>query len=105
MLDEGIAKVCKVHSALDTPTRLYMTGSVNSWIHYIDLRSANGTQKEHMDIANACKCIFVCQFPAVSEAMGWRNTQNVQNALIIHNYHRINNSTTGELTCTNISRI
>ena len=72
MLDEGIAKECaRFVLPLATPTRLYMTGSVRSWIHYIDLRSANGTQKEHMDIANACKCIFVCQFPAVSEAMGW----------------------------------
>ena len=75
MLDEGIAKECaRFVLPLATPTRLYMTGSVRSWIHYIDLRSANGTQKEHMDIANACKCIFVCQFPAVSEAMGWETT-------------------------------
>ena len=76
MLDEGIAKECArfVLPLESTPTRLYMTGSVRSWIHYIDLRSANGTQKEHMDIANACKCIFVCQFPAVSEAMGWEIT-------------------------------
>ena len=75
MLDEGIAKECaRFVLPLATPTRLYMTGSVRSWIHYIDLRSANGTQKEHMDIANACKCIFVCQFPAVSEAMGWEIT-------------------------------
>ena len=60
MLDEGIAKECaRFVLPLATPTRLYMTGSVRSWIHYIDLRSANGTQKEHMDIANACKCIFV----------------------------------------------
>jgi thymidylate synthase (FAD) len=72
MLDEGIAKECaRFILPLATPTRLYMTGSVRSWIHYIDLRSANGTQKEHMDIANACKCIFICQFPAVAEAMGW----------------------------------
>ena len=75
MLDADIAKECaRFVLPLATPTRLYMTGSVRSWIHYIDLRSANGTQKEHMDIANACKCIFVCQFPAVSEAMGWETT-------------------------------
>jgi thymidylate synthase (FAD) len=48
-----------------------MTGSVRSWIHYVDLRSANGTQKEHMDIANMVKSIFVDQFPAVAEAMEW----------------------------------
>ena len=56
---------------LATPTRIYMSGSVRSWIHYINLRSANGTQKEHMDIANACKKLFVEQFPVVSEALEW----------------------------------
>ena len=72
MLDAGIAKECaRFVLPLATPTRLYMTGSVRSWIHYIDLRSGHGTQKEHMDIANAAKCIFTCQFPAVSEALGW----------------------------------
>ena len=72
MLDTDIAKECaRFVLPLATPTRLYMTGSVRSWIHYIDLRSANGTQKEHMDIANRAKEIFCEQFPAVSEAMGW----------------------------------
>ena len=72
LLDNGVAKECaRFVLPLATPTRLYMTGSVRSWIHYIDLRSANGTQKEHMDIANAAKSIFCEQFPAVSEAMGW----------------------------------
>ena len=56
---------------LATPTRIYMTGSCRSWIHYINLRSAHGTQKEHMDIANGCKKIFVENFPAVSEALEW----------------------------------
>ena len=72
MLDEGIAKECaRFVLPLATPTRIYMTGSVRSWIHYIDLRSANGTQKEHMDIANNCKVAFNTQFPTVAEAMGW----------------------------------
>ena len=72
MLDAGIAKECaRFVLPLATPTRLYMSGSVRSWIHYIDLRSGHGTQQEHMDIANAIKCIFTCQFPAVSEALGW----------------------------------
>ena len=72
MLDADIAKECaRFVLPLATPTRLYMTGSVRSWIHYIDLRSANGTQKEHMDIANRAKEIFCEQFPAVAEAMGW----------------------------------
>ena len=72
MLDKGIAKECaRFVLPLATPTRIYMTGSVRSWIHYIELRSAHGTQKEHMDIANECKCIFAGQFPIVAEAMGW----------------------------------
>ena len=51
MLDDGIAKECaRFVLPLATPTRIYMSGSCRSWIHYINLRSANGTQKEHMDI-------------------------------------------------------
>jgi len=72
MLEMGIAKECaRFVLPLATPTRIYMTGSVRSWIHYIDLRSAHGTQKEHMDIANACKQIFVEQFPVCAEALEW----------------------------------
>ena len=72
MLDEGIANECaRFVLPLATPTKLYMSGSCRSWIHYITLRSANGTQKEHMDIADACKQIFVEQFPTVSEALEW----------------------------------
>lgn len=72
MLEAGVAKECaRFVLPLATPTRLYMTGSVRSWIHYIDLRSGHGTQKEHMDIANGAKKIFCEQFPAVSEAMNW----------------------------------
>ena len=72
MLEEGVAKECaRMVLPLCTPTRIYMTGSCRSWIHYIKLRSAHGTQKEHMEIANACKKIFVKEFPAVSEALEW----------------------------------
>ena len=72
MLDEGIAKECaRFVLPLACPTKIYMTGSVRSWIHYIDLRSANGTQKEHMDLALGAKRIFCEQFPAVAEAMEW----------------------------------
>ena len=72
MLDMGIAKECaRFVLPLATPTRIYMSGSCRSWIHYITLRSANGTQKEHMDIADACKKIFMEQFPTVSEALEW----------------------------------
>ena len=74
MLEEGVAKECaRMVLPLCTPTRIYMTGSCRSWIHYIDLRSAHGTQKEHMDIAQACKTVFIEQFPIVSEALEWRN--------------------------------
>jgi len=72
LLSQGVAKECaRFVLPLATPTRIYMTGSVRSWIHYINLRSANGTQKEHMDIANECKKVFVEQFPIVSEALEW----------------------------------
>ena len=70
MIEKGVAKECaRMVLPLCTPTRIYMTGSVRSWIHYIDLRSAHGTQKEHMEIAESCKDVFKEQFPVVSEAL------------------------------------
>ena len=70
MIESGVAKECaRMVLPLCTPTRIYMTGSVRSWIHYIDLRSAHGTQKEHMEIAESCKNLFKEQFPIVSEAL------------------------------------
>ena len=72
LLANGIAKECaRFVLPLATPTRLYMTGSVRSWVHYIDLRSAHGTQKEHMDLVENVRKIFVEQFPIVSEALEW----------------------------------
>ena len=72
LLASGIAKECaRFVLPLATPTRLYMTGSCRSWIHYINLRSAHGTQKEHMDVVAECRKIFVEQFPSVSEALEW----------------------------------
>tara|TARA_B100000945_G_C20216874_1_gene518722 strand:- start:179 stop:811 length:633 start_codon:yes stop_codon:yes gene_type:complete len=72
MLKQGVAKECaRFVLPLATPTRIYMTGSIRSWIHYINLRSANGTQKEHMLIAEECKKIFIEQYPTVSEALDW----------------------------------
>lgn len=74
MIKDGIAKECaRFVLPLATPTRLYMSGSIRSWIHYINLRSSNGTQKEHSIIANNCKSIFVEQFPIISESLGWKN--------------------------------
>ena len=72
MIEEGVAKECaRMVLPLCTPTKIYMTGSCRSWIHYINLRSAHGTQKEHMEIAEACRKVFTEQFPAVSEALEW----------------------------------
>ncbi len=73
MIKDGVAKECaRFILPLATPTRIYASGSIRSWIHYIELRSSNGTQKEHMIIANECKDIFVEQFPIISEALGWK---------------------------------
>ncbi len=73
MLDRNIAKECaRFVLPLAVPTKIYMTGSCRSWIHYIQLRSAHGTQKEHMDIAEGARSIFIEQFPTVSEALEWK---------------------------------
>ena len=70
MLEEGVAKECaRFVLPLATPTRLYMSGTVRSWLHYIELRSGHGTQKEHKEIANECKSIFSEQFPTIAAAM------------------------------------
>ena len=72
LLNQGVAKECaRFVLPLAVPTKIYMTGSCRSWIHYISLRSANGTQLEHMQIAEACKEIFCEQFPTVAEALEW----------------------------------
>ena len=72
LLSKGIAKECaRFVLPLATPTRIYMTGSARSWMHYIQLRTANGTQKEHMDIAKLCRDHFICNFPTISKALGW----------------------------------
>ena len=72
MLHDGIAKECaRFVLPLATPTRLYMTGSVRSWIHYIELRSAHGTQKEHMELVENVRKVFIEQFPIVSQALDW----------------------------------
>tara|TARA_Y100000589_G_C27115511_1_gene614082 strand:- start:188 stop:823 length:636 start_codon:yes stop_codon:yes gene_type:complete len=73
MLENDVAKECaRMILPLCTPTKIYMTGSCRSWIHYIDLRSAHGTQKEHMSVAEGCRNIFIEQFPSVAEALEWK---------------------------------
>ena len=72
MLNDGVAKECaRFVLPLATPTRLYMTGSIRSWIHYIDLRSSHGTQKEHTQVVNEIRSIFIDKFPIVSQALQW----------------------------------
>ena len=51
----------------NTVSRLYMNGTLRSWIHYIQLRSANGTQKEHMQIAQKCAEVIATVFPMANE--------------------------------------
>lgn len=71
-LEKGIAKEqARFLLPLGTVTKMYMKGSLRSWIHYVNLRAAHGTQKEHMDIAKAIKVALVKEFPIVSEAVGW----------------------------------
>ncbi len=71
-IERGIAKEqARFLLPLNTATTIYMTGSVRSWIHYIQLRSGNGTQKEHADIANGCKSIIAARFPDISNALEW----------------------------------
>ena len=77
MLGSGVAKECARNVLpICTPTKIYMSGSCRSWIHYINLRSAHGTQKEHMQVAEACKEVFIEQFPVVSEALEWVDTKS-----------------------------
>ena len=73
LLDNGVAKECaRFVLPLSTPTRIYMKGSCRSWIHYINLRTAHGTQAEHMELAENCKKVFTQVFPDISEALEWR---------------------------------
>jgi thymidylate synthase (FAD) len=72
LLAQGVAKECaRFVLPQATQTRLYMSGSLRSWMHYIDLRSAHGTQREHMEIAESIRCIFTCHFPTISSALDW----------------------------------
>lgn len=71
-IENGIAKE-QARAVLPeglTKTRLYMNGSLRSWIHYIELRSANGTQKEHMDVARECAKVIANVFPMMDEYVG-----------------------------------
>ena len=70
MLEAGVAKECaREVLPLSTPTKLYMNGTLRSWIHYTDLRGANGTQVEHKVIADKCRELIELCFPLVSKAL------------------------------------
>jgi len=76
LLEIGVAKECaRGILPLATETTMYMNGTVRSWIHYINLRTEENTQKEHRDVANKIKSIFVQQFPNISEALEWTKKQ------------------------------
>ena len=73
MIAGGVAKECaRMILPLGTQTTMYMSGSLRSWIHYIDLRAAEDTQKEHREIAEAIRQIFINEFPNISEALEWK---------------------------------
>jgi thymidylate synthase (FAD) len=68
-IEDGIAKEqarCFLPEGLML-SKLYMNGNLRSWIHYIQLRSSNGTQKEHMEIAKECACVISKVFPLISK--------------------------------------
>jgi len=72
LLDNGVAKECaRFVLPLNTPTRIYMTGTCRSWVHYINLRTSNGTQQEHMELAENCREVFRTVFPDVAKALDW----------------------------------
>lgn len=68
----GVAKeLARMLLPLSTSTKLYMSGSIRSWLHYLDTRTHESTQKEHRDVANAIKSVFIEQFPIIAKAKGW----------------------------------
>lgn len=72
LIKMGVAKeTARGVLPLNTQTTMYMNGTVRSWVHYINLRAEENTQKEHRDIANEIKKIFIEQFPNTSEALEW----------------------------------
>jgi thymidylate synthase (FAD) len=72
MIQAGIAReVARDVLPLATETRMFMKGNIRSWIHYLEIRTADDTQKEHREIANGIRDIFTQNFPSISEAIGW----------------------------------
>jgi thymidylate synthase (FAD) len=74
LIDAGVAReVARDILPLATETTMYMKGSLRSWIHYLELRTGDDTQKEHRDIANQIKHIFIENFPNIGEALNFKN--------------------------------
>jgi thymidylate synthase (FAD) len=74
LLDKGVARECaRMVLPLSTSTTLYMSGTIRSWIHYIDLRTSKDTQTDHREIANRIQDIFIKEFPVISEALEWKS--------------------------------
>lgn len=74
LLDRGVARECaRMILPLSTSTRLYMSGTIRSWIHYIDLRTSKDTQTDHREIADKIQDIFIKEFPVISEALEWKS--------------------------------
>jgi thymidylate synthase (FAD) len=75
LVNFGVAKECaRMVLPLNTSTTIYMNGTVRSWIHYLDIRCINETQKEHREIAEEIKATFNLHFPNVADALGWKNS-------------------------------
>jgi len=73
LIDSGVSReTARDILPLSTETTMYMKGSVRSWIHYLELRCSPDTQKEHREIAEGIKSIFVNQLPNISEALNWK---------------------------------
>jgi thymidylate synthase (FAD) len=72
LLGAGVAKECaRMVLPMASSSTIYMNGTVRSWIHYLGLRTGNGTQKEHKIIADAVKSIFIKELPIIAEALNW----------------------------------
>ena len=83
MLDAGVAKECaRAVLPLNTTTRLYMSGTIRSWLHYIDLRSWHGTQWEHTQIALNALAILKEQLPTIADAM-WPNESLTETSRVL----------------------
>lgn len=80
LLSEGVAKEsARFVLPLSAPSKLFMNGTLRSWIHYIDLRTDHGTQAEHKILANQAKTIFTQQFPIIAEALWFTDDPPLHN--------------------------